>query len=103
AWIGSAAFIGRLVDDRGEMTHCRGPSQPGAVASRGLPQRGAARRVEGQRCPCRGELRLGAGEYTGPPMLNGVAQARNVEADGRGATQRRLGDHDPPALDQRWV
>ena len=74
------------------------------------PERPGARRpaellplplVDRQRRPGRGELALGPHQHAGLAVHHRVTQPGHVERHRRGAADRRLGDHDPPALDQR--
>jgi hypothetical protein len=59
--------------------------------------------VDRQRRPGRGELALSLYQHPGLVVHHRVSQPRYVERDRGGAADRRLGDHDPPALDQRRV
>jgi len=74
------------------------------------PERAGARRpaelltlplVDRQRRPSRCELAFRLYQHPGLAVHHRVTQTRHVKRDRGGAPDRRLGDHDPPALDQR--
>ena len=93
--------LDRLVGHLGETLDRGRPVQPERPGARRPAELLALPLVDRQRRPGRGELALGPHQHAGLAVHHRVTQPGHVERHRRGAADRRLGDHDPPALDQR--
>ena len=92
-----------LVGHLGEPFHRGRPVHLQRPGARGPAQLLAPPPVDGQRSPGRRELAFGPHQHPRLAVHHRVTQPRHVEGNRGGTANRRLGDHDAPAFDQRRV